>query len=668
MGVYIDNEKVLNMSEGQAVCGAAIAVGLDDSFIGNIVLGKDDWDSDEVIQDCVEIIDGHRLGTNPLDWWVYVAVRRLQLFLEGNDWDTIEAMIDEEHDLEVGAEGFVSAKALEAQTEQGEPEPFEQKWTVPEITRDDPRHPFHESKMYTGSDSEPPDDWRRWRERPDADADADVDVDVVEDEDEDPFDDPATALERPWYSPGDVEEKRSVLRTVAADRLVRWETQVEDVLVRLWERQEKQVLARLNGKQAKKGTRHWNPPGPDPIDVSKVVEVEPWANEAFDELVPVFDRLYADTHHDVNRSLARFQEKAATPGPIPANMRNLYAKEARKRMERVAEVIEEKADVIRDVIQQFDLAGADLRSISDAVREEYQGARGWAQNVSQWQVNGAINQASMLAVQDMGDTGLRKEWLSSHDTKVRLSHKTADGQSVSVDKPFKVGFSLLQYPHDMNGPIEETINCRCTMLFFRENKSLSGVKHNPGGRSHNQMSHGRGKRGASYSVATSIEDGDALDLASKKALSEEMGVLDGYPTRNNPEGYVLRGDDDGFPVMAEAKRNKFNNVEETGDVQDAPYTFRAVSEADWTRMQEDGFLNSDGRMNLVESEGMVTVPSRLPVSYLPKSEDGRILRIDLRREDGWRVDPVDDYVKTNISVPIDRVSMVTPRISPSSAT
>lgn len=61
-----------------------------------------------------------------------------------------------------------------------------------------------------------------------------------------------------------------------------------------------------------------------------------------------------------------------------------------------------------------------------------------------------------------------KKWLSLHDDRVRDTHRAADGQIQISSEPFTVGGALLMFPCDPNGPIGETVNCRCIQLGCNE--------------------------------------------------------------------------------------------------------------------------------------------------------------------------------------------------------
>lgn len=108
--------------------------------------------------------------------------------------------------------------------------------------------------------------------------------------------------------------------------------------------------------------------------------------------------------------------------------------------------------------------------------------------------------------------------------------------------------------------------------------------------------------------------------------------------------------------------------------EEVKYLYRAVSEEDWKLIQERGYMQSDGRMNLAEYEGTVASASSNVNFYLPGGlfsdgvagqigqAQGRVLRIDFDPADGWWVD-TDGYVKTNGQIPIERVGKTSPRIN-----
>lgn len=57
-----------------------------------------------------------------------------------------------------------------------------------------------------------------------------------------------------------------------------------------------------------------------------------------------------------------------------------------------------------------------------------------------------------------------KTWMSRRDSRVRSTHRQADGQTVRMNESFKVGGVSLKQPGDPSGPPEEVINCRCYVI------------------------------------------------------------------------------------------------------------------------------------------------------------------------------------------------------------
>lgn len=60
---------------------------------------------------------------------------------------------------------------------------------------------------------------------------------------------------------------------------------------------------------------------------------------------------------------------------------------------------------------------------------------------------------------------------STHDERVRNTHWIAHKQSEPMPVPFRVGRGELRFPGDPLGPIEETANCRCSILLHDEEES-----------------------------------------------------------------------------------------------------------------------------------------------------------------------------------------------------
>ena len=81
-------------------------------------------------------------------------------------------------------------------------------------------------------------------------------------------------------------------------------------------------------------------------------------------------------------------------------------------------------------------------------------------------VTGAQNAGRMdsyAAAEKMG-IKLKKQWLATLDGRTRHAHAMLDGQTVDIDKPFKVDGNEIMFPGDTSAPGYLVYNCRCTMV------------------------------------------------------------------------------------------------------------------------------------------------------------------------------------------------------------
>ena len=99
------------------------------------------------------------------------------------------------------------------------------------------------------------------------------------------------------------------------------------------------------------------------------------------------------------------------------------------------------------------------------------------------------------------------------------------------------------------------------------------------------------------------------------------------------------------------------NVKVPGSERLAPL-FRTISEEDWQRAKQNGYLKSDQRMNL-STEGTVAA-DRDTGSFYAQPGANRLIRIQQRPGVDWRVDKIDDYVKTHDPIPLEHIDAVSP--------
>lgn len=86
----------------------------------------------------------------------------------------------------------------------------------------------------------------------------------------------------------------------------------------------------------------------------------------------------------------------------------------------------------------------------------------------------AASNAGEFESYNQSDYVIGKQWLSSHDDRVRPDHAVANGQKRKVDEPFNIGGYKLMFPGDssLGAPAREVIHCRCTMVPVFKGESL----------------------------------------------------------------------------------------------------------------------------------------------------------------------------------------------------
>lgn len=151
---------------------------------------------------------------------------------------------------------------------------------------------------------------------------------------------------------------------------------------------------------------------------------------------------------------------------------------ADKWLAHIAEVIEDESadkvvgigqttkDRIKAVVQQTIDAGLGIVDAANAIDDLYldEIIPNRSEVIARTEVVGASNKASNFAAEDTG-LDLNKEWIRTYDDRIRDSHMAVTEKAIPMDKPFKVGGSLMMYPGDssLGADAADVINCRCTI-------------------------------------------------------------------------------------------------------------------------------------------------------------------------------------------------------------
>jgi len=113
---------------------------------------------------------------------------------------------------------------------------------------------------------------------------------------------------------------------------------------------------------------------------------------------------------------------------------------------------------MRKQIEKQVAEGDSIDKIADGIREKYNQAYSRAKTIARTETAGTVNGGSVLYYEDVGIN--KKEWITAGDERVRPNHEAMQGQVVRTNERFSNG---LDFPGG-DGPAEEVINCRCTVL------------------------------------------------------------------------------------------------------------------------------------------------------------------------------------------------------------
>ena len=131
---------------------------------------------------------------------------------------------------------------------------------------------------------------------------------------------------------------------------------------------------------------------------------------------------------------------------------------------RVREVNRTTRTQVEAIIQEGISRGKTVEAIAEDIRSVFDTAiKSRAKLVAANVVSFGLNEGQMIEASKAGYK--YKVWISRQDEKVRENHTHADGQARPLYDPFIVGSNLMMHPGDLTAPLQETANCRCTMVF-----------------------------------------------------------------------------------------------------------------------------------------------------------------------------------------------------------
>ena len=132
----------------------------------------------------------------------------------------------------------------------------------------------------------------------------------------------------------------------------------------------------------------------------------------------------------------------------------------------------------RDSLEQGIQAGESFEKLAARVRETFNGMskeRSMRIAVTETGIafEGGRHDAMIQAGQEW------KQWLTSQDDRVRITHGALDGKILPMDEPFLVGGVPMMFPCDPEGTPAEIINCRCVHGPVDSPENPDGINNDP---------------------------------------------------------------------------------------------------------------------------------------------------------------------------------------------
>ena len=118
---------------------------------------------------------------------------------------------------------------------------------------------------------------------------------------------------------------------------------------------------------------------------------------------------------------------------------------------------------ITSAVTQGILQGESMDDVAKRLQRVTEMNRNAAIRNARTAVTGAENAGRISGFERAENMGIKmlKQWMATHDSRTRHSHRDLDGEEVEVKEEFGNG---LMYPGDPDGDASETYNCRCALI------------------------------------------------------------------------------------------------------------------------------------------------------------------------------------------------------------
>lgn len=176
-----------------------------------------------------------------------------------------------------------------------------------------------------------------------------------------------------------------------------------------------------------------------------------------------------ETELDVNEEMnARFRETIGNHMEISDRLDGHISEVVddieRVTAEHLAVLVVLTDEVNRDIASQAEEQSGEAEDREKKLEsEEYWLSDDRARYIAEEEANTAYNDSDFEEAIAEGYT--MKTWNTMADRYVRKTHRPMEGKTIPIDDYFLVGNSLMLYPRDPDGDLEETVNCRCWLTY-----------------------------------------------------------------------------------------------------------------------------------------------------------------------------------------------------------
>lgn len=134
-----------------------------------------------------------------------------------------------------------------------------------------------------------------------------------------------------------------------------------------------------------------------------------------------------------------------------------------KSYEHASDAIGTTRDQLAKLVEEAATQGQGTAELAKNIRDAFDfNSKVRSLRIARTEMTDTINDGTTTTLRKEGYR--QKTWSTVIDGRERETHAEADGQTVGIDEPFRVGGESAFYPGDSNLSPENRINCRCATI------------------------------------------------------------------------------------------------------------------------------------------------------------------------------------------------------------